>query len=86
MCNVVSNPTYCNLLFSRPYNDEHGPKVPITSEYIVLQRVPQKREYMSIIQSILTKRSNKHAYHFKWLSIQSYLNNIFILELLLNCC
>ena len=46
-----------NFLLLRPYHSEHGPKVPVTPEYIVLQRVLQKRECMSI----LTKNSNKHA-------------------------
>jgi hypothetical protein len=26
-----------------PYHGEHGPKAPVTLEYIVLQRVPRKR-------------------------------------------
>jgi hypothetical protein len=46
-----------NFLLVRPYHGEHGPQVPVTSEYIVLQRVLRKRECMSI----LTKNSNKHA-------------------------
>jgi hypothetical protein len=28
-----------NFLLLRPYHGEHGPKVPVTPEYIVLQRV-----------------------------------------------
>jgi hypothetical protein len=27
-----------NFLLLRPYHGEHGPKVPVTPEYIVLQR------------------------------------------------
>jgi hypothetical protein len=36
-----------NSLLLRPYRGEHGPKVPVTPEYIVLQRVLQNRESMS---------------------------------------
>jgi hypothetical protein len=50
-----------NFLLLRPYHGEHGPKVPVTPEYIVLQRVLRKRECMSII----TKRSKKHVSYFK---------------------
>jgi hypothetical protein len=46
-----------NFLLLRPYHCEHGPKVPVTPEYIVLQCVLQKRECMSI----LTQIPNKHA-------------------------
>jgi hypothetical protein len=35
-----------NFLLLRPYHGEHGPKVPVTPEYIVLQRVLGKRECM----------------------------------------
>jgi hypothetical protein len=42
-----------NFLLLRPYHGEHRPKVPVTPEDIVLQRVLQKRECMSII----TKKS-----------------------------
>jgi hypothetical protein len=35
-----------NFLLLRPYHGEHGPKVPVTPEYIVLQRVLRKRECM----------------------------------------
>jgi hypothetical protein len=38
-----------NFLLLRPYHGEHGPKVPVTPKYIVLQRVPRKRECMSIL-------------------------------------
>jgi hypothetical protein len=38
-----------NFLLLRPYHGEHGPKVPVTPEYIVLQRVLRKRECMSIL-------------------------------------
>jgi hypothetical protein len=38
-----------NFLLLRPYHGEHGPKVSVTPEYIVLQRVLQKRECMSIL-------------------------------------
>jgi hypothetical protein len=34
---------------------EHGPKVSVTSEYIVLQRVLQKRGCMSILTRSLNK-------------------------------
>jgi hypothetical protein len=30
---------YGNFLLLRPYHGEHGPEVPVTPEYIVLQRV-----------------------------------------------
>jgi hypothetical protein len=40
-----------NFLLLRPYHGEHGPKVPVTPEYIVLQRVLRKRECMSILRS-----------------------------------
>jgi hypothetical protein len=33
-----------NFLLLRPYHCEHGPKVPVTPEYIVVQRVLQKRK------------------------------------------
>jgi hypothetical protein len=69
-----------SLLIIRPYHGEHGPKVLVTMEYIVLQRVLRKRECMSI----LTKSSKKHASYFKWSANQSYLNN-FILNLLQMC-
>jgi hypothetical protein len=48
---------YGNFLLLRPYHNEHGPKVPVTPEYIVFQRVLRKRGCMSI----LAKNSNKHA-------------------------
>jgi hypothetical protein len=51
-----------NFLLLRPYHGEHGPKVPVTPEYIVLQRVLQKRECMSI----LTKMS-MHLISNDWL-------------------
>jgi hypothetical protein len=38
-----------NFLLLRPYHGEHGPKVPVTQEYIVLQRVLRKRECLSIL-------------------------------------
>jgi hypothetical protein len=38
-----------NFLLLRPYHGEHEPKVPVTPEYIVLQRVLRKRECMSIL-------------------------------------
>jgi hypothetical protein len=38
-----------NFLLLRPYHGEHGPKVPFTPEFIVLQRVLRKRECMSIL-------------------------------------
>jgi hypothetical protein len=31
-----------NFLLLKPYHGEHGPKVPVTPEYIVLQRVLRK--------------------------------------------
>jgi hypothetical protein len=41
--------TYGNFLLLRPYHGEHGPKVPVTPEYIGLQRVLRERECMSIL-------------------------------------
>jgi hypothetical protein len=38
-----------NFLLIRPYHGEHGPKVPVTPEYIALQHVPCKNG--SICQS-----------------------------------
>jgi hypothetical protein len=38
-----------NFLLLRPYHGEHGPKVPVTREYIVLQRVLRKRECISTL-------------------------------------
>jgi hypothetical protein len=57
-----------NFLLLRPYHGEHGPKVPVTPSYIVLQRVLRKRECMSI----LTNNSNKHESYLRWLA--NYLN------------
>jgi hypothetical protein len=42
-----------NFLLIRPYHGEHGPKVPVTPEYIVLQRVLRKRECMSILTRMI---------------------------------
>jgi hypothetical protein len=42
-----------NFLLLRPYHDEHGPKVPVTPEYIVLQRVLRKRECMYILTRMI---------------------------------
>jgi hypothetical protein len=42
-----------NFLLLRPYHGEHGPKVPVTPEYIVLQWVLRKRECMSIPLKII---------------------------------
>jgi hypothetical protein len=36
---MPSKQSYGNFSLSRPYHGEHGPKVPVTPEYIVLQRV-----------------------------------------------
>jgi hypothetical protein len=71
-----------NFLLLRPYHGEHGPKVPFTPEYIVLQRVLQKRECVSI----LTNNLNKHASYFKWLANQSYLNINIISYMHIFCC
>jgi hypothetical protein len=52
---TASNSTYQrqklngNFLSLRPYDGEHGPKVPVTPEYIDLQQVLRKRECMSIL-------------------------------------
>jgi hypothetical protein len=51
-----------NFVLLRPYHGEHGPKVPVTPEYIVLQRTLRKRECMSI----LTKKS-MHLISSDWL-------------------
>jgi hypothetical protein len=42
-----------NFLLLRPYHGEHGPKVPVTPEYIVLQRVLRKRECMTILTRMI---------------------------------
>lgn len=51
----------CNFLLLRPYHSEHGPKEPVTplKVHVVLQRVLQKVECMSI----LTKSSKKLRSH-----------------------
>jgi hypothetical protein len=53
---------YGNFLLLRPYHGEHGPKVSVPPEYIVLQGVLRKRECMSI----LTK-TNMHLISNGWL-------------------
>jgi hypothetical protein len=47
------NPIDGNFLFLRPFHGDYGPKVPVTPEYIVLQRVLQKWECMSILTRII---------------------------------
>jgi hypothetical protein len=42
-----------NFLLLRPYHGEHGTKVPVTPEYIVLQRVLRKQECMSILTRVI---------------------------------
>jgi hypothetical protein len=65
----------CNFLLVRPCHGEHmgGPRV-----LRFAAGAAKTRE----CTSILTKSSNKHALYFKWLTNQSYLNNI----LSLICC
>jgi hypothetical protein len=60
-----------NFLLLRPYHGEHGPKVPVTPKYIVLQRVLRKRECMSILTRMIM-----HLISNDWLIKLSYLNNL----------
>jgi hypothetical protein len=62
---------YGNFSLLRPYHGEHGPKVPVTLEYIVLQRVLQKRECMSILTRMIM-----HLISNDWLIKLGYLNNL----------
>jgi hypothetical protein len=60
-----------NFLLLRPYHGEHGPKVPVTPEHIVLQRVLRKRECMSILTRMIM-----HLISNDWLIKLGYLNNL----------
>jgi hypothetical protein len=60
-----------NFLLLRPYHGEHGPRVPVTPEYIVLQRVQRKPECMSILTRMIM-----HLISNDWLIKLGYLNNL----------